>query len=160
MQKFNNMSDKKKVLMVCLGNICRSPLAEALLRSKVDPDKVYVDSAGLDSYHVGEPPCKTSQEIAREHGLDISGLRARHFQVSDFDHFDYIYVMDKYNMDLIRQKARNKKDLLKVDYILNLIFPGENMEVPDSYQKGKNAAELVYRMLDEATDVLAKKLQS
>ena len=160
MQKTRIMSQKKKVLMVCLGNICRSPLAEALLRSKVDPDKVYVDSAGLDSYHVGEPPCKTSQEIAKEHGLDLSNLRARHFKVSDFDNFDYIFIMDKYNWDLIQKKARNKKDLLKVDYILNLIFPGENMEVPDSYQKGKNAAELVYRMLDEATDILAQKLQS
>jgi len=160
LQKTRIMSQKKKVLMVCLGNICRSPLAEALLRSKVDPDKVYVDSAGLDSYHVGEPPCKTSQEIAKEHGLDLSNLRARHFKVSDFDNFDYIFIMDKYNWDLIQKKARNKKDLLKVDYILNLIFPGENMEVPDSYQKGKNAAELVYRMLDEATDILAQKLQS
>jgi len=154
------MPDKKKVLMVCLGNICRSPLAEGLLRSKVDPDKVYVDSAGLSSYHIGEPPCFTSQEIARKHALDISGLRARAFEVSDFDNFDHIYIMDKQNWDLIQQKARNKKDLLKVDYILNAVFPGEDMEVPDSYQKGKNAAELVYQMLDEATDVLAKKLQS
>ncbi len=151
---------KKKVLMVCLGNICRSPLAEALLRSKVNPEKVEVDSAGLDSYHLGEPPCKSSREVAKENGLDISGLRARAFTPSDFDRFDYIYIMDRFNWDLIQQKARKPEDLKKVDFILNEIFPGENMEVPDSYQKGQNAARLVYNMLDEATTAIAKKLQS
>ncbi len=154
------MPEKKKILMVCLGNICRSPLAEALLRSKVNSDKIIVDSAGLDSYHVGEPPCKTSRETAALHGLDISNLRARHFTPEDFDRFDLIYIMDHYNWDLIQRKARNKKDLQKVNYILNEIFPGENMEVPDSYQKGRNAAELVYNMLDEATTAIAKKLRS
>ncbi len=146
--------------MVCLGNICRSPLAEALLRQKVDPQKVKVDSAGLDSYHVGEAPCQTSQEIAREHGLDISGLRARAFEASDFDRFDKIYIMDDYNWQLIQSRAKNENDLQKVDYILNEIFPGENMSVPDSYGKGKNAAKLVYNMLDKATTAIAKKLQS
>ena len=145
--------------MVCLGNICRSPLAEALLRSKVSPDNVVVDSAGLDSYHVGEPPCQTSQDIALKNGLDISNLKARHFTLSDFDNFDRIYIMDKYNMDLIQRKARNDTDIKKVDFILNEIFPGENMEVPDSYQKGKNAAEMVYNMLDEATTVIAQNIE-
>jgi protein-tyrosine phosphatase len=152
------MKPKKRVLMVCLGNICRSPLAEALLRSKVSDDYILVDSAGLDSYHVGEAPCQTSKDIALKNGLDISNLRARHFTVSDFDKFDHIYIMDKYNWELIKRKARNDADLKKVDFILNEIFPGENMEVPDSYQKGKNAAELVFKMLNEATDAIAKKL--
>lgn len=153
-------ADKKKILMVCLGNICRSPLAEALLRQKVDPDKVLVDSAGLDSYHVGEPPCRSSQEIARENGLDISDLRARAFKTSDFDDFDKIYIMDGLNWEMIRQRARNENDLKKVDFILNEIFPGENMAVPDSYQKGRSAAKLVYDMLDQATTAIAKKLKN
>jgi len=149
-----------KILMVCLGNICRSPLAEALLRSKVDSDKVIVDSAGLSSYHIGEPPCQSSIEIARKHGLDISGLRARDFEIRDFDIFDKIYIMDHYNWELIQKKARNENDVKKVDYILNEIFPGENLEVPDSYLKGEAAALMVYQMLDEATTAIAKKLQS
>ena len=144
--------------MVCLGNICRSPLAEALLRSKVKADLIEVDSAGLDDWHAGEAPCKTSQEVAKNHGLDISNLRARKFTISDFDNFDFIYIMDHYNRDIIQKKARNTADLQKVSLILNEIFPGEDMEVPDSYQKGNNAAELVYQMLDKATDAIAKKL--
>ncbi len=146
--------------MVCLGNICRSPLAEALLRQKVDSNKIEVDSAGLDSYHVGEPPCPTSQEIAREHGLDISRLRARAFETADFDRFDKIYIMDNYNWELIKSRVRKPEDLKKVDFILNELFPGENMSVPDSYGKGKNAAKLVFDMLDQATTVIAKKLMS
>jgi len=152
--------DKKKILMVCLGNICRSPLAEALLRQKVDPEKVLVDSAGLGSYHVGEPPCRSSQEIALEHGLDISGLRARPFKTSDFDNFDKIYIMDGLNWEMIKERARTEDDLKKVDFILNEIFPDENMAVPDSYQKGRSAAKLVYDMLDQATTAIAKKLQN
>ncbi len=153
------MTKKIKILMVCLGNICRSPLAEALLRQKVDPNKVMVDSAGLDHYHAGEPPCRSSQEIAKAHHLDISGLRARPFQTSDFDRFDRIYIMDQYNWDLIQNMARQEADLKKVDFILNEIFPGENMAVPDSYQKGKHAAKMVYEMLDQATTAIASKLR-
>ncbi len=152
------MSQPKRILMVCLGNICRSPLAEALLRKKVDSKKVIVDSAGLSSYHIGEPPCDSSIDIAADHGLDITGLRARAFKVSDFDRFDKIYIMDRYNWDLIQEFARNNNDLKKVDLILNELFPDENLEVPDSYQKGKSAAKLVYDMLDKATDVIAQKL--
>lgn len=154
------MSDKKRILMVCLGNICRSPLAEALLRQKVDPAKVVVDSAGLDNYHVGEPPCQTSQDIAREHGLDISNLRARVFKNVDFERFDKIYIMDYYNWELIKSRAKNQQELAKVDFILNEIFPGENMSVPDSYGKGRSAAKLVFDMLDQATTAIAKKLMS
>jgi len=152
--------DKKKILMVCLGNICRSPLADGLLRQKVDPEKVLVDSAGLGSYHVGEPPCRSSQEIALENGLDISGLRARFFKTSDFDTFDKIYIMDGLNWEMIKERARTEDDLKKVDFILNEIFPNENMAVPDSYQKGRSAAKLVYEMLDQATTAIAKKLQN
>jgi len=146
-----------KILMVCLGNICRSPLAEALLRSKVDEGNILVDSAGLDKWHIGEAPCKTSQEIAVNHGLNISNLRARHFTTKDFDRFDKIYIMDNLNHELIMKMAKNQQDRDKVDFILNEVFPDENLEVPDSYQKGNNAAEIVYNMLDQATHKIAKK---
>ena len=146
-----------KILMVCLGNICRSPLAEGLLRAKVDDSKIIVDSAGLDKWHVGEAPCKTSQEIAGNHGLNISNLRARHFKVSDFDQFDKIFIMDNLNHKLIMKMARNQDDIDKVDYILNEVFPFEDLEVPDSYQKGNNAAEIVFEMLDQATIRIAQK---
>ena len=148
-----------KILMVCLGNICRSPLAEGLLRSKTDSKKVMVDSAGLDHWHIGEAPCKTSREIAKKHGLNIDGLRARQFSTDDFDKFDKIYIMDHYNWELIQQKARNEQDLKKVDFILNEIFPGENLDVPDTYQKNIKAAQRMFDMLDQATDVIAEKIQ-
>ena len=149
-----------RILMVCLGNICRSPLAEGLLRAKINNENIEVDSAGLDRWHIGEAPCKSSQTVALNHGLNIASLRARHFTVDDFDKFDYIYIMDKLNLNLIQQIARNKKDLEKVDFILNEVFPGENLDVPDSYQKGHNAAELVYNMLDQATTKIIEKLQN
>ncbi len=146
-----------KILMVCLGNICRSPLAEGLLRTKADAKSIVVDSAGLDKWHVGEAPCNTSQEIAVNHGLNISNLRARHFTVADFDRFDRIYIMDNLNHELIMKMTRNQSDIDKVEYILNEVFPNENLEVPDSYQKGNNAAEIIFNMLDQATDKIAQK---
>ena len=147
-----------KILMLCLGNICRSPLAEGLLKSKVPSQKAYIDSAGLDGWHEGEPPCESSRKIAKKHGLNIDHLRARKFQITDFDRFDKIYIMDHLNLELIKKLARNEKDLEKVDFIMNELFPGENLDVPDSYQKGSGAAELVYKMLDQATDRIAQKL--
>ena len=146
--------------MVCLGNICRSPLAEELLRSKVNKENVLVDSAGLDHYHIGEPPCKSSQEIAKKHNLNISHLRARRFEISDFEKFDKIYIMDNYNWEIIQKKARNESDLEKIDFILNEIYPNENLDVPDSYQKGMNAAQIVFNMLDQATDKIAKDISN
>ncbi len=151
------MNRPKKILMLCLGNICRSPLAEALLRSKIPEHKAVVDSAGLDDWHKGEAPCKTSQEIAKKNNLDISNLRSRPFNLEDFDKFDKIYIMDRQNWEMIKKIARNAQDIQKVDFILNEVYPGENLDVPDSYNKGKNAAELVFKMLDEATSIIAKK---
>ena len=83
--------------MVCLGNICRSPLAEGILQSKVNDDKVFVDSAGTAAYHVGELPDKRSIEVARKYGIDLTNQRARKFTSKDFTEFDSIYAMDKEN---------------------------------------------------------------
>lgn len=150
---------KTKVLMVCLGNICRSPLAEGLLKSKVDPKNVYVDSAATSDYHIGHTPDERSVEVARKNNLDITAQRGRQFQVSDFDEFDYIYVMDMSNYNDVLSLARNEEDKKKVKLILNEVFPGENVEVPDPYYGGHDGFNNVYKMLDEACEEIAKKLK-
>lgn len=149
----------KRVLMVCLGNICRSPLAEGILKSKVDRYEVLVDSAGTGAYHVGNLPDPRSIAIAKKHKLDITDQRARKFVVNDFDAFDYIYVMDSSNYANVTKLARTKEDKAKVHYILNEVFPGENMDVPDPYYGGEYGFKSVYNMLDEACDVIVKKLK-
>ncbi|NLP56664.1 low molecular weight protein-tyrosine-phosphatase [Lutibacter sp. B1] len=147
-----------KVLMVCLGNICRSPLAEGILKSKVFRFKIDVDSAGTGAYHVGEQPDRRSIAVAKANGIDISTQKARKFKVKDFDKFDYIYVMDNSNYRDVMALARNDKDKSKVKLILNEVFPNENLDVPDPYYGGEFGFKNVYNMLDEACDVIAKKL--
>jgi len=147
-----------RVLMVCLGNICRSPLAHGLLRSKVDPGEIKVDSAGTSDYHIDQAPDERMIATAKEHHLDITDLRGRQFEVADFDRFDHIFVMDRSNYAHLLKVARSEKDKAKVDFILNNIYPGKDKDVPDPYFGGQQGFEKVYRLLDQATDVLAKKL--
>lgn len=147
-----------KVLMVCLGNICRSPLAEGILKSKVFSHKTFIDSAGTGAYHVGEKPDSRSIAIANVHGIDISKQRARKFTVKDFDEFDLIFAMDQSNYNNIIALARNEDDKAKVKMILNEVFPGEDLDVPDPYYGGDFGFKNVYNMLDQACDVIAKKL--
>jgi len=144
--------------MVCLGNICRSPLAEAILKSKVDSSKVIVDSAGTGSWHVGSKPDSRSIAVAKKNNLDITDQRGRQFSVSDFDEFDHIYVMDNSNKENVLDLARNDEHRSKVKLILNEIFPGENVDVPDPYYGGDSGFDNVYKMLDEACEVIANKL--
>ncbi|MGS2761140.1 low molecular weight protein-tyrosine-phosphatase [Sinomicrobium sp. M5D2P9] len=150
---------KTKILMVCLGNICRSPLAEGILRSKVSEETVMVDSAGTAGYHTGEAPDPRSIDIARKNNIDITNQKCRKFQISDFDDFDRIYVMDNSNYDNVLNLARNAKDDKKVDLILNLLYPGEDMDVPDPYYGGAQGFRDVFDMLDRACDILAKDLK-
>ncbi|SDX52344.1 protein-tyrosine phosphatase [Lutibacter oricola] len=147
-----------KILMVCLGNICRSPLAEGILKSKVFNFKTKVDSAGTGAYHVGNKPDARSIAVARTNGLDISDQKARKFVVSDFDEFDIIYVMDNSNYRNIVKLARNEEDVAKVKLILNEVFPGEDLDVPDPYYGGDFGFKNVYNMLDEACEIIAKKI--
>lgn len=148
-----------KILMVCLGNICRSPLAEGILRSKVDPEKVYIDSAATSDYHIGHSPDERSVAIARENKLDITAQKGRQFSVRDFDEFDKIYVMDMSNYHDVLELARKESDREKVSLILNEVFPGENVEVPDPYHGGKDGFHKVYQMLDEACEIIAQKVK-
>jgi protein-tyrosine phosphatase len=147
-----------KILMVCLGNICRSPLAEGILKSKVYSFKTFVDSAGTGGYHIGKKPDVRSIAIANLNGLDITDQRARKFTVEDYDNFDIIYAMDNSNFDDILSLARNDADKAKVKLILNEVFPYENLDVPDPYIGGDFGFKNVYKMLDEACEVIAKKL--
>lgn len=146
-----------KILMVCLGNICRSPLAEGILKSKLS-DSFIVDSAGTANYHVGNSPDKRSIDVARKYGLNISNLKGRQFSVSDFDTFDLIYVMDESNYNNVTKLARNDKDISKVKMILNEVYPNQNYDVPDPYYGGDNGFENVYKMLDDACDKIAEDL--
>ncbi|QTE22704.1 low molecular weight protein-tyrosine-phosphatase [Polaribacter cellanae] len=148
----------KKVLMVCLGNICRSPLAQGILESKVNTAAVFVDAAGTAAYHVGNLPDERSIDVARKYGIDITNQRARKFTVKDFDTFDVIYAMDTSNYDNILSLARNVEDEQKVKMILNESQPNENNSVPDPYYGGNQGFENVYKMLDEACEVIADNL--
>jgi protein-tyrosine phosphatase len=149
-----------KLLMVCLGNICRSPLAEGIMKEKARKYNLdlEVDSAGTAAYHVGESPDPRSQQIAMKYGIDLSDQRARKFQTEDFDRFDLIYAMDHSNYSDIVAKARNNNDLDKVNLILNVTHPGKNKQVPDPYYGGKDGFENVYRMLDDACEMIACKI--
>ncbi|MBS7787494.1 low molecular weight phosphotyrosine protein phosphatase [Flavobacterium sp. CYK-55] len=147
-----------KILMVCLGNICRSPLAEGILASKLPKDKFKIDSAGTGSWHVGKQPDQRSIATAQKNGLDISDQRARQFRPADFDKFDHIFVMDNNNYKDVIALARTEEQKAKVDLILNALFPGENVDVPDPYYGSQFGFDSVYQMLDEACDNLAQKL--
>lgn len=148
-----------KILMVCLGNICRSPLAEGILKSKLSTDIAIVDSAGTANYHSGSQPDKRSIAVARKHGLDISKQKARQFVVEDFNDFDLIYVMDKSNYINVLRLVRDENDKNKVKMILNLVHPDQDFDVPDPYYGGDHGFENVYKMLDEACDIIAKNLK-
>ena len=142
-----------KVLMVCLGNICRSPLAEGILQMKVKAQGLdwEVDSAGTGAWHVGEQPDRRSVQVARQHGIDITYQRARQFQAQDLDNYDLIFAMDQSNLTNILRKASTPGQEKKVHLIMNQVQPTANISVPDPYYDD-NGFELVYEMLEEACD--------
>lgn len=147
-----------RILMVCLGNICRSPIAEGVLESKLPADKFRVDSAGTGNYHTGKHPDHRSIAIARSHGVDISKQKARQFSVNDFAEYDYIYVMDQTNYRDVIRLAPDQASENKVSLFLDALFPGENVDVPDPYFGLENGFVSVYSMIDEACEIIAQKL--
>ncbi|WP_222937330.1 low molecular weight protein-tyrosine-phosphatase [Cytophaga sp. FL35] len=150
------MNTKTKVLMVCLGNICRSPLAEGILQNKVDSARVFVDSAGTGGYHIGNAPDPRSIAVARSHGIHIENQRCRQFTETDFENFDVIYAMDKSNYGNIIAKAKTKADQQKVKLLLSEVnLPVQ--EVPDPYWDD-NGFQNVYNLIDTACEAIAKKL--
>ena len=144
--------------MVCLGNICRSPLAEGILKHKTQDLDVVVDSAGTASYHVGNLPDSRSIEIANKNGIDLTDQRARQFSEKDFDNFDKIYAMDTDNYANIISLARNQSDRDKVDVILNELNPKSFESVPDPYYGEGDGFKTVFEMLDRACDSIVGKL--
>lgn len=151
-----------KVLMVCLGNICRSPLADGLLKAKVEKEglNVFVDSAGTAGYHIGEAPDSRMRATAKTFEISIDNLRARQFVVQDFSDFDIIYAMDSSNYNNIIALATSEEDKLKVKLILNESRPGKNFAVPDPYYGGDKGFIEVYELLDKATDVIINNLKN
>ena len=147
-----------RILMVCLGNICRSPLAEGILKSKIDNSKVFVDSAGTGHWHVGDEPDKRSIAVGKKYNVDITTQLGRQFTKKDFEDFDIIYVMDNSNKENVLALAENEPQKEKVKLILEEIFPGENVDVPDPYFGGDAGFENVFKMLDEACEQIAKRL--
>jgi protein-tyrosine phosphatase len=147
-----------KILMVCLGNICRSPLAQGILEQKVAQRGLNwtVDSAGTGSWHAGDPPDPRSIAIARQYGLDISRQRARQVRSSDFEEFDVLLAMDTSNhRDLLRM-AISEEERRKIDLILHFTQPNSQRSVPDPYWDD-NGFDQVFRMLDEACERLIEQ---
>lgn len=151
----------KSVLMVCLGNICRSPLAEGILRHKAQKYgvEIRIDSAGTSNYHIGDQPDKRTIANALKHGVDLTNLRARQFKVKDFDEFDTIFVMDSSNHSNVLALARTESDEKKVELILNRQFPKENRPVPDPYFGGEQGFEDVFNLLDEVCETIIHSLK-
>jgi len=147
--------------MVCLGNICRSPMAEGIMRHKLEKHKIkgLVDSAGTANYHVGENPDDRAIAMAQKYGINISQLIGRQFNVNDFDNFDRIYVMDASNYQNIIRLARNETDKAKVKLILDEIYPDQGMSVPDPYYGGDEGFENVYSLLEQACECIAQRLK-
>ncbi len=145
--------------MICLGNICRSPLAEGILKSKLDPKHYQIDSCGTSNYHIGSKPDKRSIQIAQKHNIDISSQKAAQFKNSDFDTYDYIYVMDNANYKDIIKLTQNPVHKNKVNQILNELHLDSNLDVPDPYYGGEQGFQEVYEMLDKACENIATKLK-
>lgn len=145
--------NKEKILFVCLGNICRSPLAEGIMQHYIQQHNLplIVDSAAIAPYHIGEHPDKRTIKNALKHRINIAHLVARQFQINDFYDFDKIYVMDSSHHKHLRQLAPNQKLFAqKVDYLMNVLYPNQNIEIPDPYYGTEQDFEQVFQMIHSA----------
>lgn len=148
-----------KILMVCLGNICRSPLAEGILQEKAYRAGLewIVESAGTNGFHTGEPPHPLSQKVARLNGIDISKQLSRRFIKSDLDHYDKIYVMAADVLDEMKRILAGNPYGNKVELFLNTLYPGQNMDVPDPWYGPEKGYHEVYTLIEEACDAIIEK---
>lgn len=148
--------------MVCLGNVCRSPLAEGILQHKAFQAglKWSVESAGTNSYHTGDPPHPLSQKVAKMNGIDICNQRARRFVPEDFEVFDKIYALAGDVIHDIRFIAGKKFDAAKVELLMNELYPGKNMDVPDPWYGPEPGYHKVFKLIDEACDAIIAKYSS
>ena len=149
----------QKILMVCLGNICRSPLAEGILKHKAQEAGLdwTVDSAGTGGWHAGQLPDHRSVMIAKQKGIDITDQRARQFQMLDFEQFDKIFVMDTQNFRDVLRLARTEEHRAKVALIMDQIHPGQERSVPDPYHDD-DGFEAVFEMLDGACEAFLARV--
>ncbi len=147
----------QKVIFVCLGNICRSPVAEGIMLHLNDKHNLNwtIDSAGTANYHVGEAPDRRTIANARRNGVDLSPLRARQFRTEDFKKFDRIFVMDKNNHSNVLKLANTLEEKNKVELLLNVLHPETDMEVPDPYYGGEEDFEHVFQLVWSACEKLA-----
>ena len=151
-----------KILMVCLGNICRSPLAEGILQDKAIKAGLQwrIESAGTNHYHTGDAPHQLSQKVAKMNGIDISLQRARRFNAEDFDVYDKIYALANDVLCEMRMIAKNRFDASKTDLLLNELYPGEDLDVPDPYYGSEPGYHKVYELINNACDAIIEKYTS
>jgi len=149
--------------MICLGNICRSPMAEGVLQKKLEDnhlnEEFAVDSCGFEPYHLGEHPHSMAIETARKHGIDIRQQRQRLFSAEDFDNFDRIYVMDGGNYKDVQKKSRCEEDMQKVDYLRNVAYPKSNKRIPDPWGGSSKDYEYAFQLIDEACDAIIARIK-
>jgi len=159
-----NQNKKIKVLFVCMGNICRSPTADAVFRHLVKEagadHMIHVDSAGTHAYHIGDPPDQRTQDTARQRGYRMHDLRARAVQASDFEEFDYILAMDKENLSLLQQRSPHQHTSKIQLFMQYSTQANPNVEVPDPYFGGHQGFELVLDMVEEASQGLLTHLRT
>jgi len=148
-----------KILMVCLGNICRSPLAEGILQHKANESNLAweVESAGTNGLHNGEAPHELSQHVAWLNGIDISQQRSRQFVAEDFQHYDKIYALAKDVIVEMKAIAGDAYQPEKVDLLLNVLYPGKNKDVPDPWYSGEDQYHTVFAMIEEACTTIVEQ---
>ena len=158
----NKVTAMKKILMVCLGNICRSPMAEGIVRDEFAKNgiDIQVDSAGTAAFHVGEAADERGQAELAKHNIDISDERALKLSPYHLEEYDMIYAMDRYNYADILSLCKDEKERKKVDLFMNLSQPGKHISVPDPYYGGNDGFSDVYEMLKESAKILVEKIQT
>jgi protein-tyrosine phosphatase len=156
-------SDNLSVLFVCMGNICRSPTAEGAFRKVVRDAGLEhlfrIESAGTHAYHVGEPPDRRAQAAAQRRGILLADIRARRVDIVDFERFDYIFAMDRDNLQILREMAGARKGA-EILLFLEYAATGRETEVPDPYYGGAAGFERVLDLVEDASTNLLELLRN